>query len=283
MDLSPAEFAQLRGLVHRLCGLALTEEKTYLLRHRLGPVARAAGCPSFAAFLARLAGPDAAALRAPIIEAVTTKETAFFRDRHPFDTFRRVLLPRLGALVRRRRAERRLARARTWCAGVATGQEAYSIAMLIDDYLAAEGRVDPGPGDFPVLATDISARVLEVARAGRYSDREVRRGVTAPWVGRYFRQAERGWVVDARLRERIEFRQGNLLDPFNGLAPVDVIFCRNVLIYFDEAARRHTCERFADLLPPGGLLVLGAVENLYGISSRFIAERLGPTLVYRRL
>jgi chemotaxis protein methyltransferase CheR len=282
VELSPGEFEQLRGLVHRLCGLALTKEKTYLLRHRLGPVARAAGCPSFAAFLAKLAGPEAAALRAPIIEAVTTKETSFFRDRHPFDTFRRVVLPQLAALVRRRRAERRPARARTWCAGVATGQEAYSIAMMIDDYLAAEGGADLGPGDFPVLATDISARVLEAARAGRYSDHDVRRGVGAAWVRRFFQRADRAWVVDARLRGRIEFRQLNLLDPFSGLAPVDVIFCRNVLIYFDEAARRRTCDRFADLLPPDGLLVLGAVENLYGISSQFVAERRGPTLLYRR-
>jgi chemotaxis protein methyltransferase CheR len=283
MDLSPAEFEQLRSLVHRLCGLALTAEKTYLLRHRLGPVARAAGCPSFAAFLAKLAGPEGAALRSPIIEAVTTKETSFFRDRHPFDTFRRVVLPQLGALVRRRRAERRPVRARTWCAGVATGQEAYSVAMLIDDYLAAEGGADLGFDDFPVLGTDISARVLEAARAGRYSDREVRHGVAAGWVGRYFQRADRAWLVHARLRERVEFRQVNLMDPFGGLAPVDVIFCRNVLIYFDEAARRRICDRFADLLPPGGLLVLGAVENLYGISSRFASERLGPTLVYRRV
>jgi chemotaxis protein methyltransferase CheR len=282
MDLSPGEFEQLRDLVHRLCGLALTMEKTYLLRHRLGPVARAAGCRSFAAFLTKLAGPEAATLRAPIIEAVTTKETSFFRDRHPFDTFRRFVLPQLGTLVRRRRALHRPARARTWCAGVATGQEAYSIAMMIDDYLASEGSADLRLGDFPVLATDISARVLEAARAGRYSEREVRRGVSAAWVGRYFRQADRAFDVDARLRESIEFRQVNLMDPFSGLAPVDVIFCRNVLIYFDEAARRRVCDRFADLLPPGGLLILGAVENLYGISSRFVVERRDPTLMFRR-
>ena len=168
MDLSPGEFGQLRDLVHRLCGLALPEEKAYLLRHRLGPVARSAGCASFAAFLGKLAGPAGPGLRDPIIEAITTGETSFFRDGHPFDAFRRVLLPRLGALVRGRRLERPPGQARIWCAGVSTGQEAYSVAMLIDDYLSAEGAPDLRTQDFVVLATDVSARVLEVARAGRY-------------------------------------------------------------------------------------------------------------------
>jgi chemotaxis protein methyltransferase CheR len=283
MDLSASEFRQLRGLVHQLCGLALTEEKAYLLRHRLGPLARSAGCASFAAFLAKLAGPEGAGLRDPIIEAITTAETSFFRDGHPFDAFRRVLLPRLGALVRGRRREHPPGPARVWCAGVSTGQEAYSLAMLIDDYLGAEGGPELRARDFVVRATDISARVLGVAQAGRYTGREVARGLSPAWRGRYFRPSAGGWVVDERLRGMVEFRRANLLEDGTGLGPVDLIFCRNVLIYFDESARRRVCDRFADLLRPDGLLVLGTVENLYGISTRFVSERLGPTLVYRKV
>jgi chemotaxis protein methyltransferase CheR len=283
VDLSRTEFEQLRGLVHQLCGLAVAEEKTYLLRHRLGPVARSAGCANFADFLRKLAGPEGASLREPIIEAVTTSETSFFRDRHPFDAFRHTILPELGAVLRRRRLGLQTAPARLWCAGVATGQEAYSLAMLIDDYLRAAAGSDLRPRDFAILATDISTRVLDVARAGCYSEREVARGVQPEWIGRYFRRVGESLVIDAGLRKIVEFRKVNLMDNFTGLGMVDVIFCRNVLIYFDEAARRRTCERFADMLPPGGVLVLGTVENLYGVSSRFASERIGPTLVYRRV
>jgi chemotaxis protein methyltransferase CheR len=155
--------------------------------------------------------------------------------------------------------------------------------MLIDDYLRAEGGPDLGAQDFAVLATDVSAGVLETARAGRYSDRQVTRGMPRAWVARYFRRMEGGWEIDGRLRALVQFRRVNLMDSFAGLGPVDVIFCRNVLIYFDDAARRRICDRFADLLPPDGLLVLGAVENLYGVSTRFASERIGATLVYRRL
>jgi chemotaxis protein methyltransferase CheR len=280
VNLSPGEFDQLRDLVHRLCGLALADEKEYLVRHRLTPVARSAGCATFAAFLEKLKGPAGPALREPIIEAVTTRETAFFRDRHPFDAFRHVLLPRLAAA--RRRAGRPPVPVRVWSAGVATGQEAYSLAMMVDDFLRSPDGADLKPRDFAVIATDISPQALAAARAGRYTDPEVLRGVSPAWRARYFHQDGAGWKIDARLRHLIEFRQVNLMDHFGGLGPVDVIFCRNVLIYFDEAARRRLCDRFAEMLAPDGWLVLGAVENLYGITSRFASEHVGPTVVYRK-
>jgi chemotaxis protein methyltransferase CheR len=293
LNLSPGEFAQLRDLVHRLCGLAVAEEKTYLLQHRLEPVARSAGCPTFAAFLQKLNSPAGAALREPIIEAVTTAETAFFRDSHPFDAFRRTLLPRLvGARLRRpptggmhplpTGSSAPASPVRLWSAGVATGQEAYSLAMIVDDFLVQEG-AGLRAADFAILATDISPAVLATARAGSYADREMARGVSPSWQARYFRRAGTGWQIDPRLQKMIEFRRLNLMDPIDSLGSMDTIFCRNVLIYFDEAARRRICDRFADLLVPGGYLILGVVENLYGISTRFVSEFLGPSLVYRRI
>jgi chemotaxis protein methyltransferase CheR len=283
VNLSATESAQLRELIHELCGLALSEEKSYLLRHRLGPVVRAAGCASFADFLAKLAGPAGKSLREPIIEAITTKETSFFRDRHPFEVFRKNMLPELASLARRRRAARRTGPVRIWCAAVATGQEAYSLAMLVDDYLSSPAGSDLQGKDFAIVGTDISTEALDSARAATYSDREVTRDVPHEFRERYLHKSKSGWVVVDRLRGMMELRKVNLMESFSSLGPVDLIFCRNVLIYFDESARRRICSGFAELLQAGGFLVLGTVENLYGISNHFVSERLGNTLVYRKI
>jgi chemotaxis protein methyltransferase CheR len=276
------ECQRLREIVHDLCGLSLGEEKAYLLEHRLEPVVRAAGCGSFAEFLAKLAGPVGASLREPIIEAITTKETSFFRDRHPFEAFRHTILPDLADVVRQRRATGKRNPARIWCAAVSTGQEAYSLAMLIDDYrLSARGQ-DLEAADFAILATDISAEALATARSGQYNEQSMR-DVPQHFRDRYFQPTQHGWVISDELRRLIEFRRVNLMDKVLALGMMDVIFCRNVLIYFDDAARRRICERLADLLTPGGYLVLGAVENLYAVSARFASEHLGATLVYRNI
>jgi chemotaxis protein methyltransferase CheR len=282
LDLSAGEFEQLRDLVHELCGLALSGEKTYLVKHRLTPVAQAAGCQSFAAFLKNLASPEAALLREPIIEAITTKETSFFRDRHLFETVRSVILPELAAQVRQRRASREPGQARIWCAAVSTGQEAYSLAMIIDDFVNSAAGSGLNAKDFVVLATDISSKALEAARAGRYSAQDMKRGVSQTFRERYFRPVKHEWVVADMLRDMIEFRRINLTDNFTALGMVDVIFCRNVLIYFDDARRQCICEHFAEMLRPKGLLILGAAENLYGIATSFASEHKGRTLVYRK-
>jgi chemotaxis protein methyltransferase CheR len=281
VNLSVLECQRLREIVHELCGLSLGEEKAYLLQHRLEPVAQAADCVDFAEFLGKLAGPEGPSLREPIIEAITTKETSFFRDRHPFDTFRDKLLPELADAVRRRRASGQRAPARIWCAGVATGQEAYSLAMLIDDYrLSARGK-DLTAADFAILASDISAEALAIARSGCYTEQALRE-VPENFRTRYFQPKDAGWVISSELARLVDFRKINLMDNGPALGMMDLVFCRNVLIYFDDATRRRICERFAELLTPGGYLVLGAIENLYTISASFTSEHLGNSLVYRR-
>jgi chemotaxis protein methyltransferase CheR len=282
VKLSPLECQRLREIVHDLCGLSLGEEKTYLLQHRLEPVARAAGCPSFADFLLKLGGADGPALREPVIEAITTKETSFFRDRHPFDAFRDKILPDLAEVVRRRRSSGNRNPARIWCAAVATGQEAYSLAILIIEYLSSFRGKDLAAADFSILATDISSAALNIARTGHYSDFSIR-DVPTSLRDRYFENKKPGWIVRSELTRLIEFRKINLMDDCPGLGMMDCIFCRNVLIYFDDNSRRRICERLADLLTPGGYLVLGAVENLYAVSTRFASEHLGATLVYRKI
>jgi chemotaxis protein methyltransferase CheR len=270
MKLTGPTFDELRRLIQRLCGLVLNEDKAYLIRHRLEPLARSAGCHDFEELAARLRGPGGAALHDAIVEAITTPETSFFRDGHPFETFRRHLLPLYGAGVR------------IWCAAVSTGQEAYSAAMLLADYLEATG-APAGAGEGAILATDVSARVLRTAEAGSYSEREVARGLTPAQVTRYFERHGERRVVRPQLRRLVRFRRLNLVGSLAGLGPFDIVFCRNVLIYFDDETRRRLCRSLAGVLVEGGWLLLGSAENLYGISEAFESVHLGPTLVYRKV
>lgn len=285
MELARATFDDLRSLIHRLCGLALTEEKVYLVRHRLEPVALANGCTSFEAFAQKLRGPGGPALHDAIVEAITTNETSFFRDQHPFETFQRHVLPELAERARTRKLQSPMltgTRIRLWCAGVATGQEAYSLAMVVAEHVAAGRTPGLSASDFGILATDISARVLATAAAGVYSDRDLARGLTPQQIVRHFRRQGKDWVVQAALRRLIEFRRVNLVQPFRDLGTFDAILCRNVLIYFDETTRRRICEQFHEALAPGGTLLLGSVETLYGLTTRFESVRHGDTVVYRK-
>ena len=185
MELTPAVFDELRRLIHRLCGLVVGEDKAYLIQHRLGPVARAVGCGSFEEFAQKLRGPDGAALHVPIIEAITTAETSFFRDGRVFEAFRCHLLPRLGDKARAG------AKVRLWCAAASTGQEPYSLAMLLRDHVAAERGRGLREADFSILATDISEKVLAAARAAEYGEREVARGLTPDLLARHFERRRR--------------------------------------------------------------------------------------------
>jgi chemotaxis protein methyltransferase CheR len=276
MELSRPVFDELRRLIHRLCGLVVAEDKAYLIRHRLGPVARAAGCRSFEALAQMLRGSEGAALHAPIVEAITTAETSFFRDPHVFEAFRCHLLPRLGEKVRGG------AKVRLWCAAASTGQEPYSLAMLLHDYVAANRFRGVHASDFSILATDISERVLAIARAAEYGDRDAARGLTPALLARCFNRRGHVWVVRDPVRRLVEFRRLNLTAPLTDLPTFDAIFCRNLLIYFDLDTRQRVCRGLHGLMNDGGWLVLGAAENLYGVSDQFETLRLGDALVYRK-
>jgi chemotaxis protein methyltransferase CheR len=286
MRLTLSAFQELRRLIHDLCGLALPDDKLYLVEQRLQPLAVANSCRDFEAFAARLRGPDGSRLREPLIEAITTNETSFFRDGHPFETFRSHILPWLAdRMLQSRKLGPRLAGlplGRIWSAAASTGQEPYSLAITLLDFLAS-GRA-PGivESDFAILATDISARVLATAREARYRDREVKRGVPSELLERYFRREGDSWVAREQVRRLVTFRRLNLVHPLIGLGQFDVIFCRNVLIYFDDDTRRQIADRLHQLLSPGGLLVLGSVENLYGVSSRFESVHMGETIVFAK-
>jgi chemotaxis protein methyltransferase CheR len=276
MDLPAPQYDRLRHFLRRACGLALGDDKQYLVRQRLEPVALACGCADFRALADSLELPAAAWLREQVVEAMTTHETAFFRDVHPFEALKALVLPET---VSARASSRPVM---VLSAAAATGQEPYSLGICILEYLEEARPRGLAEGDFLILAADISARALAAAEAGVYADREVQRGLTPARVRQHFRREGAGWAVNDRLRRMVQFRRLNLAEPFGGLGLFDVIFCRNVLIYFDDPTRQRVCDGLAGLLLPGGHLCLGAAESLYGLAHGFETVRQGETVLYRK-
>jgi chemotaxis protein methyltransferase CheR len=261
------EFEYLRGFLKQRSGLALTAEKRYLVESRLTPVCRRFGLGSLGDLIATLKlGRDGAIERA-VVEAMTTNETFFFRDRIPFDLFRETLLPDL--LVRN--AGRR--RLRIWCAAASTGQEPYSLAILLQE---AAPRL--AGWQVEIVATDLSTEVIEKAKLGLYTHFEVQRGLPVQWLIKYFTQVGEQWQIAQSLRAMVDYRQLNLLHSFTSLGQFDVIYCRNVLIYFDAPTKADILARLAAQLAPDGALLLGAAETVIGLT-----DRLSPNQKHRGL
>ncbi|WBK01515.1 CheR family methyltransferase [Methylocystis parvus] len=242
-------FARFRRQLAALTGIALGADKQYLAESRLAPVARAHGLADFASLVDAFERQENPQLTRDAIDAMTTNETLFFRDRTPFENFRAQALPEL---IASRANERRL---RFWCAACSTGQEAYSLAMTLDqDAAALRGWT------LEVLATDLSTAAVEAARVGSYSQFEVQRGLSTSQLLRYFHREEESWRVNEHLRARIDFRDFNLLSDYAELGTFDVIFCRNVLMYFEPDMKRAVLARLSQALNEGGYLFLGAAE-----------------------
>jgi chemotaxis protein methyltransferase CheR len=206
----------------------------------------------------RLRQPGAGALAIAVTEAMTTNETFFFRDRIPFDHLRETILP---ALVAARSRERRI---RIWCTAAASGQEPYSIAMLLKELgpQLAGFRID-------ILATDLSAEVIDRAKSGHYSQFEVQRGLPIQLLVKHFHKSGDLWEIAPELRAMVQFRTLNLLNDFSPLGSFDIVFCRNVLIYFDQATKADVLERLARQMPEDGYLILGAAETVVGLTDRY--------------
>jgi chemotaxis protein methyltransferase CheR len=253
--MTEGEFDFLRALLKSRSGLALGAEKRYLVESRLGPVCQRHGVASLSELAARLKGPRHPVLERDVVEAMTTNETFFFRDRTPFDLFRDVLLPRCLASLSGSR------RIRIWCAAASSGQEPYSIAMLLQEAAArlAGWQVE-------IVATDLSTEVLERAKAGLYSQFEVQRGLPIQFLMKYFAQTGERWQIAAPIRAMVEFKPLNLIQGFAQLGGFDVIYCRNVLIYFDAPTKSDVLRRLAQAVNPGGAVLLGAAETVIGLS-----------------
>jgi chemotaxis protein methyltransferase CheR len=254
---TPLDFEYLRKFLKDRSGLDLAPDKQYLVESRLIPLARKAGLSGISDLVQRLKS-GAEALTVDVVEAMTTNETFFFRDKTPFEHLRDTVIP---ALVQARAARRTL---RIWCAAGSTGQEPYSIAMCLKEYGAAltGWRTE-------IIATDLSNEVLEKSRAGLYSQFEVQRGLPIQLLIKYFKQVGELWQINADIRAMVQHRQLNLLQDFSHLGTFDVVFCRNVLIYFDQETKVGIFMRLAKRMEADGFLALGAAETVVGLTDTF--------------
>jgi len=262
---TPPEYEYLRKFLKDHSGLDLSADKQYLIESRLLPLARKTGLSGISELVQKIMG-GSAAFNAQVAEAMTTNETFFFRDRVPFEHFRDLIMPQMM----RSRANRRSIR--IWCAAGSTGQEPYSLAMALREMGATLGgwRIE-------IVATDLAQEVLEKSRAGLYSQFEVQRGLPIQLLVKYFKQVGELWQINPDIRAMVQHRQLNLLHDFSQLGAFDLIFCRNVLIYFDQETKTNVFNRLAKVLEPDGFLVLGAAETVVGLTTAFkpLIERRG--------
>lgn len=255
--MTPGDYEFLRKFLKQRSGLDLSADKQYLVESRLVPLARKAGLGGVGDLIQKIKG-GSAALSSDVVEAMTTNETFFFRDKLPFDHLRDVVMPEL---MQARAGRRSL---RIWCAAASTGQEPYSIAMCLKEMSAALAG-----WHVEIVGTDISPAVLEKSKSGLYSQFEVQRGLPIQLLVKYFKQVGDMWQLDAQLRSMVQYRPLNLLEDFSHLGTFDLIFCRNVLIYFDQEMKTSMFGRLAKSMAPDGFLALGAAETVVGLTDAF--------------
>jgi chemotaxis protein methyltransferase CheR len=265
------DFSYLSQLMHERAAIVLEPGKEYLALSRLDPVAREMGVGSVAALVDVLRGEEASSqLHDQVIDALTTNETTFFRDFNPFETLRTDVLPEV---LERKQRSRTLA---IWSAGCSTGQEPYSIAMAIREHFP-----ELLTWQLTILGTDISASVLDRARHGRYGQLEVNRGLPANLLVRHFTRAGMEWEIEEPIRRMVRFQRHNLVDEWPVMPPFDLVFMRNVMIYFDVETKRQVLSRMLGQLAPRGYLLLGASETTFNITDDYDRHLVGRTAWYR--
>jgi chemotaxis protein methyltransferase CheR len=258
--MNAADFDLLSRLLKERSGLVLTQDKTYLLESRLLPVARKHALKSIEDLAAAVRAAPKGPLAREVVEAMTTNESFFFRDVKPFDQFRSYVLPEL---LKARAGSRTI---RIWSAACSSGQEPYSLAMIL-----AEEQAKLAGWQVDILATDLSTEILERAQAASYTQFEVQRGLPIQYLVKYFEQQGERWHLKTPIRAMVRFRCFNLLEDLASLGTFDVIFCRNVLIYFDQPTKAVVLDRMARLLSRDGFLYLGGAETVLGITDKFQA------------
>jgi chemotaxis protein methyltransferase CheR len=256
--MTPADYEYLCKLLKARSGLTLSADKQYLVESRLLPVAHRAGMTTLAELVGKLRSAREEPLVTEVAEAMTTNESFFFRDKIPFEHFRNLIMPALLAARPPRRP------IRIWCAAAATGQEPYSLAMSLKemgDKIASR--------EVEIVATEFSTQVLEKAKSGLFSQFEVQRGLPIRLLIKYFAQVGDTWQINPDVRAMVHFRPFNLLHDFAHLGRFDLVFCRNVLIYFDQETKTQVLDRVARVTEPDGYLVLGAAETVVGLTDSF--------------
>lgn len=278
-EISSEEFHLLKDYLFLVCGIDVPEEKAYLFRNRLASLLTDQGYSSFLELYHGLEKDEAGTLKQTLVEVMTTNETAFFRDEHPFTALRDVLLPELA---QRRKQEAMLLppRISIWSVGCSSGQEPYSIAMVLSEWLKQQ-QVYTKDQIF-LLASDISDRILAEARRGRYSKSDLDKGLPDHYRNKYFTEINGVWQINSGVQDMVHFQRLNISQPFAGrVQKFDIIFCRNLIIYFSMELKQEIIRQLRSRLNPGGVLILGASETLFKISDEFESVHAGGSVFYR--
>jgi chemotaxis protein methyltransferase CheR len=277
MKIDAGEFKVFAQYIHSLCGVSLDGSKAYLIETRLGGLAQDNGCSSFSEFYYKARSDSSKLLPRQIIDAITTNETLFFRDSAPFEMLQYKILPELID----RRKNMSYSRSsplslRIWSAACSTGQEVFSIAIILKEMLGNMNQYN-----LRLVGTDISNRAVAQASRGVYNKIEIDRGLPAGKLDRYFSMTDEGWKVRDEIRAMATFKTLNLLEDFSGLGRFDIIFCRNVAIYFSDQDKAILYKKLATALEPDGYLVIGGTESLTGVSSLFAPQRHLRSVFYQ--
>lgn len=269
MSISPQDFDFVSKLLRAECAIVLEKGKEYLVESRLAPICRDKGFPTLEGLVAALKGNADSGLKQQVVEAMTTNETSFFRDIEPFENLRKVILPEI---IEKRTASRTL---NIWCAASSTGQEPYSIAMLLREHF-------PQLNDWKIsfIASDISQEVLARAKSGRYSQLEVNRGLPVTYLVKYFKKEGTDWFINEDIRKMIRFEAINLVKPFSIISDIDLVMIRNVLIYFEVDIKKNILAKIRKIMKPDGFLLLGAAETTLNLDDNFIRRAVGKGSCY---
>lgn len=273
-QITDADFELFSRFLEDSSGILLAKHKQYLVQSRLGKIVQEHNCPGLKELIQKLQSPASKRLREQVIDAMTTNETLWFRDVHPFDILRERILPELTQKAGGQRL-------RIWSAACSTGQEPYSISMTLDEFK----KTSPGKlSTEEIIATDISTQVLEQARRGVYEMLAIGRGLSQDRLTKHFQETPDGnWAVKQDIKSRVRFQSINLLGQYNALGQFDVIFCRNVLIYFSSEKKTEILTKMHSILKPGGYLILGASEFLSGLSDKYQMVHCRPGIIYQAI
>lgn len=273
MSLSQSEFNVFRQFLEDKSGIVLGDNKQYLVTSRLKKLQDDHGIKSLTELMARIQAQPRGALQEQVVDAMTTNETLWFRDIFPFEVMKNKVFPELFS----KQPGQRL---RIWSAACSSGQEPYSLSMTVDEYDKAN--LAQGKAGVQIVATDLSPSMLQACKEGEYDSLAIARGLSPERLKNYFDKTPAGlWKVKPAIKNRVEFRALNLLDSYAGLGKFDVVFCRNVLIYFSAEAKKDILTRIHASLKPGGYLVLGASEALNGLPDLYTMVQCSPGIIYQ--
>ncbi|BDD87312.1 CheR family methyltransferase [Desulfofustis limnaeus] len=276
LKIQPHELKAIAQYIHSISGIYLDQSKSYLFETRLGSLAEKLGCASFQDLYNKARTDSTKSLERSIIDAISTNETLFFRDKSPFELLQHKILPEMID-ARTPSAPQLKVPIKIWSAAASTGQELYSIAIVIKELIRDLSRYQ-----FTLLGTDISDAALAQASYGKYNRFEIERGLDQRYLQRYFTLFGDSWKIKDEIRSMVSFRKHNLMQPFTSVGKFDVIFCRNVAIYFTLEDRKALFNRLADNLADDGFLVIGSTESLTGICPRFVPKRHLRTIFYQK-